>query len=90
MLAVGIAFWTIAAWLFLLTVTTAVNAPIILGALYTGAGLVGFGVASMRSQKTVQKPAPPEPVSPKSPEATLEKLIAAFISGMNAGAKTRS
>lgn len=44
-LAVGISFWTVAGWLFLLTVTTA---------------------------------------------ATLEKLIAAFISGMNAGAKTRS
>lgn len=84
-IATGLAFWTLAVWLFLLTVTTAINAAVILGAFYTGAGLVGFAIASVRRKKPVSKPQQPQP-----PEATLESLLTAFMSGMNAGAKARS
>lgn len=82
---VGLAFWTGAAWLFLLTVTTPLNASIILGAVYTGAGLIGFAIVSMRGQKPVAPTAPPKP-----PEATLETLLSAFMTGLNAGARKRS
>lgn len=81
----GLAFWTAAGWFFLLTVTTPLNASLILGALYTGAGLIGFGIVSMRSRKAA---APRKPA--KAPEATLESLVSAFITGLNAGARTRS
>jgi len=84
-LAVGLAFWTAAGWFFLLTQTTALNAAVIMGALYTGAGLIGFAVVSMRGSKPPEPAAPP----PQSPP-TVESLIAAFISGMNAGSRTRS
>jgi hypothetical protein len=82
---IGLAFWTAAAWLLLLTLTTALNASLIIGAFYTGAGLLGFGIVAVRTQKSV---APPAPV--KAPEATLESLISAFITGLNAGARKRS
>ena len=85
-LTVGLVFWTLAGWLFLLTVTTPLNAAVILGAVYTGVGLIGLASVSMRRKKPVPQPAPVAP----APEATFEGLMAAFMSGMNAGARTRS
>ena len=83
-LLVGLAFWTGATWLFLLTLTSPLNACVILGAVYTGAGLIGFAAIAMRSAK-------PTPQTPKSPpEATVEGLLSAFMTGVTAGARTRS
>ena len=84
-MAVGLAFWTGACWFFLLTLTTPLNACLIIGAVYTGAGMIGFSIVSMRSRK----PQPP-PTPVKRPEATMEALIGAFLSGLDAGARRRS
>lgn len=84
-LCVGLAFWTGAAWYLLLTLTSPMHACLILGAIYTGAALIGFGIVAMRAEKAVP---PPEPV--KQPEATMDNLVTAFMKGLNAGARTRS
>ena len=84
-LLVGLAFWTGAAWFLLLTVTTPLNACLVLGAVYTGAALVAFSVMSMRSKKPV---APPQPT--KAAEANMETMMAAFMTGLNAGSRRRS
>jgi archaellum biogenesis protein FlaJ (TadC family) len=81
-LSVGLVFWTLAAWLFLLTQTTPLLAAVILAAVYTGAGLIGLAVVSARKkQKVVHRPT--------VPPATVDNLMAAFISGVKAGAGTR-
>lgn len=85
-LAVGLAFWTAAGWIFLLTLTTSLNAAIIIGALYTGAGLIGFAIASMRGSKTP----PPQPAQPPKGAPTIESFITAFMTGVTAGSRTRS
>ncbi|MCX7566576.1 phage holin family protein [Sulfitobacter sp. F26169L] len=85
-LCIGLAFWTAACWMFLITVTSILNATIIIAAIYTGAGLIGLAIASMRSRKT---PPAPEPVRQPEPP-TMDNLVAAFMSGLTAGARTRS
>lgn len=84
-LCLGLAFWTGAAWYLLVALTTPLNACLILGAIYTGAALIGFAIVSMRAKKPV---APPEPA--KQPEATMDNLVSAFMTGLTAGARTRS
>lgn len=86
-IAVGLAFWTAAGWIFLLTLTTSLNAAIIIGALYTGAGLIGFAIASMRGSRT---PPPPQPAQPHQGPPTIESFITAFMTGVTAGSRTRS
>ncbi|WP_298858584.1 hypothetical protein [uncultured Sulfitobacter sp.] len=83
-LGVGLAFWTGAGWLYLITVTTPLNAAMILGALYTGAGCIGFAVVATRRQAPITK----EPVVETSP--TFDNIMSAFMSGVTAGARTRS
>lgn len=83
-LIVGLAFWTGAIWLFLLTLTSPLNACVILGAAYTGAGLIGFATITMRRAKPVQQ------TSTKPPQATMDGLVSAFMTGLTAGARTRS
>lgn len=82
-LAVGLAFWTLAGWLLLVTVTSPANAAVILGAVYSGAGIIALAVISTRRKKPVPQPAP-------KPDASLESLLSAFMTGLNAGARTRS
>ncbi|EPX79470.1 hypothetical protein thalar_02295 [Litoreibacter arenae DSM 19593] len=79
----GVAFLTVAAWLFLVSVSDALTAAVVLGAAYLGLGLVLIGFAQS------SKPPVPEPeaeprsgshVNPKQPP-----LMQAFIYGMEAG-----
>jgi hypothetical protein len=84
-LCVGIGFWTAAGWMFLVTQTTALNAAIIMGALYTGAALVCFGVIAARHAKPLPKPQPAV-----QPAPTFDNLVAAFMTGLSAGSRTRS
>lgn len=83
-LGIGLLFWTGAGWPFLLTVTTPLNPAMILGAVYTGAGCIGFAVVSTRRQAPVQK----EPIVEAAP--TVDNLISAFLSGLSAGSRKRS
>jgi hypothetical protein len=86
LLCVGIAFWTAAGWMFLLTQTSAVNAAVIMGALYTGAALIGFGVVASRRRTPPPAPQP----APPPPTPSFDTLMGAFMSGVTAGARTRS
>lgn len=84
-LGVGAGFWTLAAWLFLVTVTTPLNAAVIIGAVYSGAGLIGLGVAASRKRK-------PKVSAVPAPEAaaTMDGLVGAFMTGLTAGTRARS
>lgn len=84
-LAIGLAFWTAAGWFFLLTLTTPLNAAVIMAAIWTGAGLIGFAITAALGDKPSTPATPPPQTAP-----TIESLIAAFVSGMTAGSKTRS
>jgi|AntRauMFilla1563_2_1112583.scaffolds.fasta_scaffold45534_2 hypothetical protein len=79
LLCIGIGFWTLAGWMFLLTQTTAVNAAMIIGALYTGAALLGFGFLASRHA------VPPPTAQPAPP--TFDTLVAAFMTGLSAGSR---
>lgn len=78
-LAIGLMFWTLAAWLFLLTQTSPLGAAAILGALYSGAGLIGVAVVLMRKEPQEQPTATP----------TIDSLVSAFMTGVKAGSRTR-
>jgi amino acid transporter len=80
-LCVGLVFWTMAAWIFLATVVSTLAAALILGSFYTGAAFLGFAVMSARKRRVIAH-RPPRPL-------TTESIIAAFISGIKAGASTR-
>ena len=84
-LCVGLAFWTVAIWFLVLAVAGPVTAALIIGALYTGAGLIGLSIASTRARKNIS---PPKPVE-EPPAPDMDGLIGAFITGLKAGARAR-
>ncbi len=85
-LCVGLFFWTLAAWLFLLTVTSSMVAALIIGCIYSGGGLIGFAIISSRGRKT-----PPAPVQRNpEPQVGLDALVAAFMKGAQAGSRVKS
>ncbi|MEW9918006.1 hypothetical protein AB2B41_00185 [Marimonas sp. MJW-29] len=87
-LTVGIAFLTVAAWLFITSVTTALNAALIIGGAYSGVGLILIGVMSAKGS------AEPEGRSNASQTAAEDdigpKIVEAFMTGLRAGQKARS
>lgn len=95
-LAVGFAFLTGAFWLFLLTVTTALVACLIIGGLFTGAGFVMIAVMSSRSaalkrrkHKEALRFQAQQTASVSSGMEGIAGIITAFINGINAGKKAR-
>ncbi len=91
-LSVGLMFLTVAAWLLLITVTTALMTAFILGGIYFGIGLVLLAVISMRSRERRKERAAAAAYAAKSPDpaANFTSLIAAFMTGLSAGKKARS
>lgn len=89
-LAVGVAFWTLAAWLFMTEVTTAMNAAAIIGAVYVGLGCLGFAVVSIRGKKQKTYHPPAAEHAPQQQQANVDNLMGAFVTGMNAGIRARS
>ena len=92
----GVFFFTLSAWLFLLTVTTMLNAALILGAAFFGIGLIFIAVASGRSKTDPRKRKKAAEQSRKENIEALSDgmegyagLIAAFINGLNAGKNVR-
>jgi len=91
-LCIGAGFLTAAFWLFLVSVTTALNAALILGGFYSGIGLILIAILSIRSRErrirhaehlaAAKRPAPGQ--------AEYAGLIAAFMTGLSAGRKARS
>lgn len=89
LLAVGAGFLTLAAWLVLLTVTTALNAAVILGAFFTGLGIIILVVASAR-QKPSQASQSHLSQDPKDEDDIVNQVVMTFLAGITAGRKARS
>lgn len=87
-LAVGAGFLTVAAWLFITTLTSAMNAALIIGGVYMGVGFILIGVMS---SKDTTKTAPRHGTTPQSSDADMgPKIVEAFMTGVRAGQNARS
>jgi hypothetical protein len=91
-MAVGIGFLTLAAWLVLITIVPPSHAALILGLGYFGAGLLLFGIISLRNRayrraraQAALRQAEAQPGTPQ----TLLQMITAFTTGIQAGRKAR-
>ena len=96
-LLVGSIFLTIAGWIFLLTITTPLNACLILGSLFFGIGMIMLFTISVRSsmrKKEKRRRALREQAAKQSQLtgglSGLAGIVAAFMGGMNEGRKSRS
>ncbi len=91
-IGIGLGFMTAAAWLFLITVTTALSAALIIGGAYLGLGLVLIGVASSSGKGSSHADASRHASKPahEDPAIMVPQLINAFTSGLAAGQRTRS
>jgi len=89
LLAVGAGFLTLAAWLTLLTVTTALTAAVILGCFFMGAGIMTLVIVSGR-KKSPQTSGTKPPHDPKDEEDIMNQVIMTFLAGITAGRKARS
>ncbi|TDT74298.1 hypothetical protein BDE40_3095 [Litoreibacter halocynthiae] len=81
-LAAGMAFLTVAAWIFLTAVATPLTAALVIGGFYTGLGLIMMGLSSARSTKSV-----PDVRTHAPSEAP--PLMQAFLHGVQAGANAQ-
>lgn len=84
-ICVGLAFLTAASWIYLSTVTDVMTAALIIGATYTGVGLLTVGIASTdpktaQDQHTIHH-------APHGPDGQNQQppLMQAFLHGMQAG-----
>ena len=87
-LLIGLGFWTLAGWLFLISVTTTLNAAVVIASLYTGLGLLIFGILSARARKRRNSAALRETAA-AAPAANLGSIAQAFMGGYAAGSATR-
>jgi hypothetical protein len=95
-LMVGSVFLAVAAWLFLLTITTALTACLIMGGLFFGVGLVMMAAMNIRSRHLQRKRAAEllrleaerRAMGPTGIEGIVG-IVVALINGFNAGKKTR-
>jgi len=96
-LLVGSVFLTIAGWIFLLTLTTPLNACLILGLLFFGIGMIMLFVISIRStmrkkekRRRMLREQAARQTQLSGGLGGLAGIIAAFMGGMNEGRKSRS
>lgn len=89
-LLIGLGFWTLAGWLYLTTVTTALNAAMIVGGIYTGLGLIVFAIMSFRSRHYRRlKLERARLAAAHTPGAEIGSIATAFMGGFSAGSKAR-
>lgn len=86
-LLIGLLFLTLAAWLYLITVTTTLTAALILGAAYFGVGFLMLALAGSDGSTARQAPQQEEPTSAE--HDGLKNLVMAFLAGITAGQKAR-
>ncbi|MDF3357277.1 hypothetical protein HKX10_07340 [Sulfitobacter sp. KE33] len=86
-LLIGLLFLTLAAWLYLITVTTTLTAALILGAVYFGMGFLLLAIAGSDGEAAAQ-PSRQED-SAASDHDGLKNLVMAFLAGITAGQKAR-
>lgn len=87
---VGLAFLTVALWLYLVTVGSALLAALIIGALYCAVGFILLALASSRGRARAEAErlaaaAPPPPDT----RAPFVQLAEGFAIGMQAGRSAR-
>ncbi len=80
---VGVGFFTLAVWFYLLTVLSALQAALTIGAGYFGVGLLMIGVGSKRSHRAEPLLRDPEPA--RQPD--VPPLLQALLFGIEAGSK---
>ncbi|MFG6589914.1 phage holin family protein [Sulfitobacter sp. 1A12157] len=86
-LLIGLLFLTLAAWLYLITVTTALTAALILGAVYFGIGFLLLAMAGADAEGAAPPSRPKDPAT--SEHDGLKNLVMAFLAGITAGQKAR-
>ena len=89
LLIAGLAFLTVAAWITLATAAGALTAATVVGAVYLGAGCIMLAIALTGRDKPDHATANYAAHEPEIPSDT-PPLMAAFMHGMNAGARTAS
>lgn len=93
LLAVGIGFLTLSAWLILLTLTTPIQSALILAGAFIGLSLILFAAISLRakshSRRAVLRARHAKEAVVQTPASTTGALLGAFLSGMAAGSKSR-
>ncbi|MFT6090068.1 hypothetical protein [Sulfitobacter sp.] len=95
-LLVGSVFLAAAAWIFLLTITTALTACLIMGGVFFGAGLVMFAAIGIRSRRLQRQrelemlrlEAQRKAQGPSGIESIIG-IAVALINGFTAGKNTR-
>ncbi|WP_245964136.1 phage holin family protein [Roseovarius spongiae] len=88
LLIVGMAFLTVALWIFLAAAESALIAALVIGLLYVGLGLILFAVASARRRRAERRAALAAAQTPKS--SPLMQVAEGFAIGMQAGRAARS
>ncbi|MCX8228011.1 MAG: hypothetical protein OTI35_18230 [Sulfitobacter sp.] len=95
-LLVGSVFLAAAGWIFLLSITTALLACLIMGGVFFGAGLVMVAVVSIRSRNLKRKREAEllriqaqQRAQPFGGVEGIAALVIALINGFKAGKKTR-
>lgn len=96
-LAVGAVFLTGAAWLFLLTITTALVACLIIGFAFFGIGLLLIATISIQSSARRKRKHVMEAQARSAHTAQMTGglvgiagIVAAFVNGLNEGRRSRS
>lgn len=91
MLAIGMVFLTIAAWIGIAAVSSTLTAALVIGGAYFGLGFVMMAILSMR-QRAIRRArlaaAAARPAAPILP-VLLSEVIVAFMGGIRAGQKSR-
>ena len=95
-LMVGSVFLAVAAWLFLLTITTALTACLIMGGIFFGVGLIMIAAIGIRSRhlkrlreaEMLRLQAQRQAVGATGIEGIVG-IVVALINGFNAGKNTR-
>lgn len=90
MLIVGLGFLTLAGWLALSAATDPLMAALIIGAAYTGVGLLVLLVASMRRYRVPSRGSTAAAAHASPNGDMLPAAIQAFIVGLTAGINSGS
>ncbi len=83
--AVGVAFLTAAAWIYLASVADALTAALVIGAAFVGLGLVLVGVASSGKSHASAHEQQTQFAQTNQHHAEQPPLMQAFLHGMQAG-----
>lgn len=88
-LAVGAGFLTLAAWIWLVTLTDPLVASIVIGCIYLGVGFILLACVKLLGGPVAAAPRPQAAASDPPATPDMPPLMAAFIHGMQAGAQSR-